>query len=66
MECCECGRSIPAGELYLSVDYHLERHDGDDVVTVEEAESMLMTCFDHTPSRAALTQALKAAGLPAR
>jgi hypothetical protein len=36
MECYECARAIPPGELYVSVDYHIERTEGQ-LVTVERA-----------------------------
>lgn len=63
-ECYWCGRSIPLGEPYMSIDYHLERSDDGLVITVELAESLLTGCIDHAPSRQAIGEALSAAVFP--
>lgn len=41
MGCYSCGRPIPVDEPYLSIDYHLERYDGEMTVTVDHAESLM-------------------------
>ncbi|HEY1969487.1 MAG TPA: hypothetical protein VGH89_16155 [Pseudonocardia sp.] len=63
VECFRCGRAIPSGELYLSLNYHLERVE-QGAVTVDQAESMLTTCMDCTPSRKVIAEGLRTAGLP--
>jgi hypothetical protein len=64
MECYFCQRTIPLGEPYLSVDYHIERTDGAGIIEVERADSLLLACIDCAPSRSAIAAALLAAGYP--
>jgi hypothetical protein len=64
MECFACCRVIPAGEPYVSVDYHIERDGGTGDITVEQAESLLTVCQDCAPSKDAIAEALRSAGFP--
>jgi hypothetical protein len=63
MKCNGCAREIPDGELRMSLHYQLERAH-DDVVTIDQSDSLLITCIDCSPSRRAIGDALRDTGLP--
>lgn len=62
MECHRCGRGIPWGEPYVSVDYHIERTVPPNSIEVERADSLFTGFADCAPSRDDLVAALMAAG----
>ena len=62
MECSVCLRSIPWGEPYVSIDYHIERTEEPNIIQVERAGALLVGCIDCAPSRSDIVSALKAAG----
>jgi hypothetical protein len=49
----------------LSLDYHIEQTDDGFHINVEQADALLVMCMDCAPGRSAITDALRAAGLPA-
>jgi hypothetical protein len=62
IECYQCGRAIPWGEPFSSLDYHIERTERPGRVQVEQADSLLIACIDCAPPRDALVRALRDAG----
>jgi hypothetical protein len=64
MECCICGREIPPGEPFLSIDYHIERTEEALFITVERAESLLTACIDCAPSRGSIAKTVRATVTP--
>lgn len=58
MECFLCSRTIPDGESFISVNWHMEHADGE-FITIEQADSLLTVCMDHGLTRDAVVKRLQ-------
>lgn len=65
-QCLVCGRDIPDGEQFMSLDYLVGRTQrGGSVVDVDDAATLLIACRSCAPSAAAVAETLRSAGWPA-
>jgi hypothetical protein len=60
MFCWVCDAPIPAGDRFVSVDYHVEHVADDGVIDVDDAESIATACTACLPSRDAVRVAVEA------
>lgn len=64
VECYGCERTIPVGEPYMSLTYHLEQLQPDGTIAVALADALVVTCADCTRPRDGIEAMLAAGGLP--